>query len=186
MARGPRPIPLTLTPADREVLERWTRRRTTAQALALRARIVLACAEPGATNSGVAGALGVSRPSVTTWRARFAAHRLDGLVDAPRSGAPRKIGDDAVERVIALTLEEMPRGATHWSTRAMAKRAGMTQTAVSRIWRAFGLKPHRAEAFKLSSDPAFVDKVRAVVGLCLNPPDRALVLWVDEEPQIHR
>jgi transposase len=184
MARGPRPTPLTLTPADREVLERWTRRRTTAQALARRARIVLACAEPGATNLGVAKALGVSRPTVAAWRGRFAAHRLEGLVDAPRSGAPRRIGDELIERLIALTLEEMPANATHWSTRSMAKRAGMSQTAVSRIWRAFGLRPHRAEKFKLSSDPAFVDKVRDVVGLYLDPPDRALVLCADEKPQI--
>jgi transposase len=184
MAPGPKPIPLALSDEERLALEGLVRRRNVGQALAQRARIVLACAEPGATNSGVARALGVSRPSVTTWRARFAAHRLDGLVDAPRSGAPRRVGDDAVERVIALTLEEMPQGATHWSTRLMAQRAGMSQTAVSRIWRAFGLKPHRAEAFKLSTDPAFVDKVRDVVGLYLNPPDRALVLCVDEKPQI--
>jgi transposase len=121
---------------------------------------------------------------VATWRRRFAEHRLDGLVDAPRSGAPRSIGDEAVERLVALTLEEAPSHATHWSTRAMARRAGMSQTAVSRIWRAFGLRPHRAETFKLSSDPAFVEKVRDVAGLYLAPPDRALVLCVDEKPQI--
>jgi len=121
---------------------------------------------------------------VATWRRRFAAHRLEGLVDVPRPGAPRTIGDEAVERLIALTLEETPANATHWSTRAMAKRAGMSQTAISRIWRAFGLRPHRVEAFKLSTDPAFVAKVRDVVGLYLNPPDRALVLCVDEKPQI--
>src|SRR5215213_4366760 len=114
----------------------------------------------------------------------FAEHRLEGLVDAPRSGAPRTIGDEAVERLIALTLEEMPKNATHWSTRAMARRAGMSQTAVSRIWRAFGLRPHRAETFKLSSDPAFVEKARDIVGLYLAPPERALVLCVDEKPQI--
>jgi transposase len=150
----------------------------------MRARIVLACAEAGATNGAVAQALGVSRPTVATWRRRFAEHRLEGLVDAPRSGAPRTIGDEAVERLVALTLEEAPRNATHWSTRAMARRAGMSQTAVSRIWRAFGLRPHRAETFKLSSDPAFVDKVRDVVGLYLAPPERAPVLCVDEKPQI--
>jgi transposase len=121
---------------------------------------------------------------VATWRGRFAARRLEGLVDAPRSGAPRTIGDEAVERLVALTLEEAPRNATHWSTRSMARRAGMSQTAVSRVWRAFGLRPHRSETFKLSSDPAFVDKVRDVVGLYLAPPDRALVLCVDEKPQI--
>jgi transposase len=184
MARGPRPIPLTLTPADREVLERWTRRRTTAQALALRARIVLACAEPGATNSGVARALRVSRPTVLTWRRRFAARGPDGLLDEPRPGAPRTITDADVERVITLTLETPPPDATHWSTRRLAAAAGMSQTAVSRIWRAFALRPHRAETFKLSTDPLFIEKVRDIVGLYLNPPDRALVLCVDEKPQI--
>ena len=184
MARGPRPIPLTLTPADREVLERWTRRRTTAQALARRARIVLACAEPGATNSGVARALRVSRPTVLTWRRRFAARGPDGLLDEPRPGAPRTITDADVERVITLTLEATPPDATHWSTRRLAAAAGMSQTAVSRIWRAFALRPHRAETFKLSTDPLFIEKVRDIVGLYLNPPDRALVLCVDEKPQI--
>ena len=184
MARGPRPIPLTLTPADREVLERWTRRCTTAQALARRARIVLACAEPGATNSGVARALRVSRPTVLTWRRRFAARGPDGLLDEPRPGAPRTITDADVERVITLTLETPPPDATHWSTRRLAAAAGMSQTAVSRIWRAFALRPHRAETFKLSTDPLFIEKVRDIVGLYLNPPDHALVLCVDEKPQI--
>jgi transposase len=184
MAPGPKPIALELTDEERDALEGRTRRRNVAQALAQRARIVPACAEPGATNLGVADRLGVSRPTVTTWRRRFAERRLDGLVDAPRSGAPRTIGDAAVERVIGLTLEELPSGATHWRTRAMAKRAGMSQSAVSRIWRAFGLPPHRVEALKLSGDPAFVAKVRDVVGLYLSPPDRAPVLCVAEKPQI--
>jgi transposase len=175
---------LQLTEAERAALENLVRRRTVGQALAQRARVVLACAEPGATNLGVAKALGVSRPTVATWRRRFAARRLEGLLDAPRPGAPRQIGDAAVERLVALTLEETPPDATHWSTRSMAKRAGMSQTAVSRIWRAFGLRPHRVETFKLSSDPAFVEKVRDIVGLYLAPPDRALVLCVDEKPQI--
>ena len=184
MSRGPRAVPLGLSAAERAELRRLLRRRGVGQALAQRVRVVLACAEPGATNLGVARALGVSRQTVATWRGRFAEHRLEGLVDAPRSGAPRSIGDEAVERLVALTLEEAPRGATHWSTRSMARRAGMSQTAVSRIWRAFGLRPHRIETFKLSSDPAFVDKVRDVVGLYLAPPERALVLCVDEKPQI--
>ena len=160
------------------------RRRSVGQALATRARIVLACAEPDATNIGVSRALCVSRPTVITWRERFVRHRMDGLVDAPRSGAPRSIADEQVEELVTLTLETQPEGATHWSTRLMARRVGMSQTAVSRIWRAFGLQPHRVETFKLSRDPAFVDKVRDVVGLYLAPPDRALVLCVDEKPQI--
>ena len=184
MSRGPRAVALELSEAERAELRRLLRRRGVGQALAQRVRVVLACAEPGATNLGVARALGVSRQTVATWRGRFAEHRLEGLVDAPRSGAPRTIGDEAVERLVALTREEAPRNATHWSTRSMARRAGMSQPAVSRIWRAFGLRPHRAETFKLSSDPAFVEKVRDVVGLYLAPPERALVLCVDEKPQI--
>jgi transposase len=184
MSRGPKAVALELAEAERAELRRLPRRRGVGQALAQRIRVVLACAEPGATNLGVAAALGVSRQTVATWRGRFAEHRLEGLTDAPRSGAPRTIGDEAVERLVALTLEEAPSGATHWSTRSMARRAGMSQTAVSRIWRAFGLRPHRAETFKLSSDPAFVEKVRDVVGLYLAPPERALVLCVDEKPQI--
>jgi transposase len=184
MARGPKPVPITLSKEECAALESIVRRRSTGQALAQRARIVLACAEAGSTNSGVARRLRVSRPSVTSWRQRFLAHRLDGLVDLPRSGAPRQVGDEQIERLITFTLECQPDDATHWSTRAMAQRVGMSQTMVSRVWRAFGLAPHRQETFKLSSDPAFVDKVRDVVGLYLSPPDRALVLCVDEKPQI--
>jgi transposase len=138
---------LQLTEAERTELRRLLRRRGVGQALAQRIRIVLACAEPGATSLGMAGALGVSRPTVATWRGRFAEHRLEGLVDAPRSGAPRTIGDEAVERLVAPALKEMPKNATHWSTRSMARRAGISQTAVPRIWRAFGLRPRRADTF---------------------------------------
>ena len=154
----PRPkAELVLTDDERQKLRTIARRPKSVQRLAQRARIVLACAEPGSTNAGVARALGVGRPSAITWRQRFLAHRLGGLVDQPRSGAPRRVGDDEVERLITLTLETRPDDATHWSTRAMAKRAGMSQAMVSRVWRAFGLAPHRQETFKLSSDPAFVD-----------------------------
>ena len=185
MARGPQAIALHLSEHERTELERIVRRRSAGQALVQRARIVLACAEPGSTNAGIARQLKVSRPSVITWRQRFLEHRLDGLVDRPRSGAPRRVGDDEIEHLIALTLETLPEGATHWSTRAMAQRAGLSQTMVSRVWRAFGLQPHRAETFKLSSDPALVDKVRDVVGLYMSPPDHALVLCVDEsEPAL--
>lgn len=151
----------------------------------MRARIVLAAdAEPQATDKAVAVRLGVGRQSVITWRQRFLAHRLEGLVDAPRSGAPRQAGDDAVEALIVRALETQPEGATQWATRTMARQVGMSQTMVSRIWRAFGLQPHRAETFELSRDPAFVDKVPDMAGLSLNPPDRALVLCVEEKPQI--
>jgi transposase len=174
---------LVVTQAERDTLEAWTRRPKTAQGLALRARIVLRCAT-GETNSTVAERLRVSRPMVGKWRARFVDRRLDGLLDEPRPGAPRKIGDKDVEHVITKTLESTPRGATHWSTRSMARAAGVSQTAVSRIWRAFALQPHRFETFKLSRDPLFIEKVRDVVGLYLDPPDKALVLCVDEKSQI--
>ena len=185
MHRGPHPSPLALSDADRAVLVGWTRRRTTAQALALRARIVLACADqPEASNTDVAHALGVHRESVRKWRERFRHRGLEGLADEPRPGAPRTVTDADVERVIALTLESAPSNATHWSTRSMARTAGLSQTAISRIWRAFALRPHRADTFKLSRDPQFVEKVRDIVGLYLAPPDRALVLCVDEKTQI--
>ena len=175
--------PLTLTDPQREVLVGWTRRRKTAQALALRARIILRCAS-GVSNLDVADALDVSRLTVGKWRHRFLDRGIDGLLDEARPGAPRKITDADVERVITLTLESKPRAATHWSTRSMAEEVGLSQTAISRIWRAFSLQPHRTETFKLSNDPLFVDKVRDIVGLYMDPPDKALVLCVDEKSQI--
>jgi transposase len=175
---------IELTADERSQVEVWARRRTTAQALALRSRIVLAVADGDATNTELAGLLGVSRGMVAKWRSRFAEHRLDGLTDEPRPGRPRTISDEQVDAVITRTLESTPKDATQWSTRSMAKEVGLTQTAVSRIWRAFGLQPHRQDTFKLSKDPLFVDKVHDVVGLYLNPPERAVVLCVDEKSQI--
>lgn len=181
--RGRPKAPLVLSQTEREQLTALTLRRKTAQALALRARIVLACAE-GIDNQVVASRQRVTAQTVSKWRARFLEHRLDGLLDAPRPGAPRSIDDARVDAVIAKTLESVPDGATHWSTRTMAREAGLSQTAVSRIWRAFGLQPHRQQSFKLSSDPLFVEKVRDIVGLYLDPPLRAMVLCVDEKSQI--
>lgn len=182
--RTGRPLePLSLSEKDRLVLERWERRPKTAQALALRARIILACAE-GKPNKVVADNLDVSPQTVCKWRGRFVEAGVDGLLDEPRPGAPRQITDEDVERVIRLTLESQPEDATHWSTRSMAERSGLSQSAVSRIWRAFALQPHRSETFKLSTDPLFIEKLRDIVGLYLNPPDRAVVLCVDEKSQI--
>jgi len=183
MPRGRAKPQLVLTGEERETLERWARRPTTAQALAQRARIVLRCAT-GAANQAVAREVGVTRLTVGRWRQRFVQKRLDGLLDEPRPGAPRTVTDAAVERVVRLTLESTPLEATHWSTRAMAKRCGLSQSTVSRIWRAFALQPHRVETFKLSTDPLFIEKVRDIVGLYLNPPDKALVLCADEKTQI--
>ena len=183
MPRG-RPMPmLTLATEERDTLERWVRRPKTAQALALRARIVLACAS-GQQNGTVADRERVTRQTVGRWRARFVTKRLDGLLDEPRPGAPRRISDADVERVLTRTLESTPSDATHWSTRALARTCGMSQSAVSRVWRAFALQPHRSETFKLSRDPLFIEKVRDIVGLYLHPPDKALVLCVDEKSQI--
>lgn len=180
----PRAVLLTLSNTDRSTLQNWTRRRSTAQGLALRARIVLACAEPGATNLAVAARLGISNLTVGKWQRRFAQQSLKGLTDAPRSGVPRSMLDEHIERVITTMLESTPRNATHWSTRLLAREPSMSQTAISRIWRAFALAPDRSEIFKLSTDPHFIDKVRNIVGLYVNPPDRALVLCVDEKPSI--
>lgn len=172
-----------LSEAEREELLPLTLRRKTAQALALRARIVLACAE-GQDSKVVASRLRVTPQTVGKWRARYLQLRLDGLLDAPRSGASRTIDDAPVDALIAKTLESVPDGASHWSTRTMARQAGLTQTAVSRIWRTFGLQPHRQETFKLFTDPMFVDKVRDIVGLYMAPPVMAMVLCVDEKSQI--
>jgi len=172
-----------LTDEEREQLERWSRRPKTSQALAQRARIILACAD-GKSNDQIADRMRLNPHTVGKWRKRFVAKRLEGLLDEPRVGAPRKILDADVERVLTLTLESKPKNATHWSTRSMAEASGLTQTAVSRVWRAFALQPHRTETFKLSKDPQFIEKVRDIVGLYMNPPARALVLCVDEKSQI--
>ncbi|RKS04554.1 transposase [Nocardiopsis sp. Huas11] len=182
-APGPKLPPLELSDEEHAELQRWIRRRKTAQDLALRARIVLACAE-GLSNAQVRREVGVSAPTVTKWRQRFIAHRMDGLTDEPRPGRPRTITDAQVEAVVAATLESTPAPDTHWSTRSMAEHTGMTQNAVWRIWNAFGLQPHRREQFKISTDPFFIDKVRDVVGLYLDPPERAVALCVDEKSQI--
>jgi len=184
MGRRGRPMPdLVLTDDERMTLAQWTRRRTTAQALATRARLVLACAD-GLTNSAVAVRERVTRPTVGRWRQRFVDRRCAGLLDEPKPGAPRQITDAMVEHALTTTLETMPVDATHWSTRSLAQACGLSQTAVARIWKAFALQPHRASTFKLSKDPLFIDKVRDIVGLYLNPPDKALVLCVDEKSQI--
>jgi transposase len=172
-----------LSDEEMEELQRWVRRRTTAQGLAFRAQIILACAQ-GESDLKVARRLNTARETVGKWRRRFLRARCDGLLDEPRPGAPRQISDEDVERVITMSLESIPRDATHWSTRSMAKASGLTQSAVLRIWRAFGLQPHRVETFKLSQDPLFIEKVRDVVGLYLNPPERAVVFSVDEKSQI--
>lgn len=174
---------LDVSDDDRETLERWTRRRTISVALAQRARIVLLAAE-GQSSTEIARTVGCNLSTVGKWRGRFLRDGMDGLLDEPRPGRPRVIGDDQVEAVIVKTLEEQPADATHWSTRSMAKATGMSQSAVSRIWRAFGLQPHRTETFKLSTDPQFVEKVRDIVGLYLDPPEKAVVLCVDEKTQV--
>ena len=183
MALGRPKAELVVTATEREVLAQWARRPKTAQALAQRARIVLACAT-GVGNTTVAARVGVTPQMVGKWRARFVTCRLEGLLDEPRPGAPRRITDAQVEAVVRDTLEATPRDATHWSTRAMAVRSGLSQTTIRRIWHAFALQPHRSETFKLSQDPLFIDKVRDIVGLYLAPPDKALVLCVDEKAQI--
>jgi transposase len=183
MSLGRPNIPLTLTDQERVKLRSWANRPTSAQRLALRSRIVLACAE-GLANTEVARRLRITPQTVGKWRGRFLEDRLEGLTDEPRPGAPRSLTDAQVEEVITRTLESKPENATHWSTRSMAERTGLSQSAVVRIWQAFGLKPHLAETFKLSTDPFFIEKVRDVVGLYLSPPERALVLCIDEKSQV--
>jgi transposase len=184
VARTGRPkAELVLTDDERETLTRWARRRVSSQALALRCRIVLESAT-GASNKDVAARLGVEAHTVGRWRARFVRDRLEGLTDEPRPGGPRKITDIQVEEVVVRTLESTPKDATHRSTRSMAKEVGLPQSAIARIWRTFGLKPHLLDTFKLSKDPQFIEKVRDVVGLYLAPPEHALVLCVDEKTQI--
>ncbi len=184
MPRTGRPkVLLKLTSQEREQLVRWARRRKSSQALALRSRIVLACAE-GLSNKEVAEGVGVSQPTVGKWRSRFVALRLDGLGDDPRPGRPPSITAEEVEDVVVATLESTPRNATHWSRSSMAARSGLSKSTIGRIWRAFELKPHRTEGFKVSNDPLFVDKVFDVIGLYLNPPDAAVVLCVDEKSQV--
>jgi transposase len=176
-------VPIELTDVERRRLESWSRRHTSAQALALRSRIVLLAAE-GRRTGEICRELSVHRNTVAKWRDRFVAERLEGLLDEPRPGQPRRITDAKVEEVIVKTLETAPGDATHWSTRSMAKEVGLNPSAVHRIWRAFGLQPHRQETWKLSKDPQFIEKVRDIVGLYLNPPERAVVLCVDEKSQI--
>ena len=172
-----------LTDQERDQLRAWARRRTSAQALALRSRIVLGCAQ-GLDNKQVAARERVSAQTVGKWRARFAEFRLDGLSDDPRPGRPASITAEQVEDVVIATLESTPAHATHWSRAKMAERSGLSKSSIGRIWRAFELKPHRADTFKLSNDPLFVDKVFDVVGLYLNPPEAAVVLCVDEKSQV--
>lgn len=184
MVRNGRPsVAVVLDSEEREVLERYGRRRKTSARLALRARIVVLCAD-GWTNQKISSKLNVTPGTVSKWRGRFARNRLNGLLEEPRVGTPRKIGDDKIEKIVVDTLESTPRNATHWSTREMAKHSGLSQSSIGRIWRAFGLAPHKVENFVLSKDPQLIEKVRDVVGLYLHPPENALVLCVDEKSQI--
>ncbi len=184
MARRGRPtVEIKLSGHERNTLERWARRHSSSQVLALRCRIVLACAE-GRTNNDIAAVLGVNAATVSKWRHRFAQDRLDGLMDAPRPGAARTIGDDVIEAVVVETLETTPPDATHWSTRALAAKHGVSHQTVSEIWQAFGLRPWRQGSFKVSPDPQLIEKIRDIVGLYMNPPVAAVVFAVDEKPQI--
>jgi transposase len=183
MSKG-RPVPpLVLSPEEKNELEKTVRRRSASQTDVQRAKVILGCAA-GLPNYRVAQQTGVSALSVGRWRRRFAEHRLRGLLDLPRSGAPRTISDERVAEVVRLTLEQRPKNATHWSTRTLAKRVGLSHDSIARVWKAFGLQPHRHEHFQLSTDPEFVDKVRDVVGLYMSPPANAVVLCVDEKSQV--
>jgi transposase len=185
MARPGRPtVEIILSAEERATLERWARRHSSSQMLALRSKIVLAIAAGGATQAEIAAEMGCNAGTVSKWRNRFAADRLDGLVDAPRPGAVRTIGDDVIEAVVVETLESTPPDATHWSTRSLAAKHGISHTTVREIWRAFGLKPWREDSFKVSPDPDLVEKVRDLVGLYMSPPVAAAVFAVDEKPQI--
>src|ERR1700680_2998487 len=175
--------PLILTDEEHARLQSLAHRARSQSLLARRARVVLACAE-GLDNQAVAKKLRCSKGMVGKWRSRFLQARLEGLYDEPRPGAPRKVTDAQVEQVVIQTLESTPRGETHWSTRGLAKATGLSRMTISRIWHAFGLQPHRTDAFKLSPDPLLIEKVRDIVGLYINPPDHALVLCVDEKSQI--
>lgn len=184
MARTGRPkAELELTEEERAQLLRWARRRKSSQALALRSRIVLGCAQ-GLDNKEVAALERVSAPTVGKWRSRFVEHRLDGLCDEPRPGRPPTISAEQVEDVVVATLESTPPNATHWSRAKMAERSGLSKSSIGRIWKAFDLQPHREDGFKMSNDPLFVEKVYDVVGLYLNPPEAAVVLCVDEKSQV--
>jgi len=184
--RGRPKAPLVLSDEERATLVRWSRRAKSSQALALRCRIVLGCTEEDGlrSNQDVAAQLGIWPQTVTKWRKRFLDRRLDGLTDEPRPGAPRRITDERIEEVIVKTLEAIPTDATHWSRTSMAAQSGLSKSTIGRIWKAFGLQPHLTDTFKLSNDPQFIDKVRDVVGLYLDPPEKALVLAVDEKSQI--
>lgn len=184
MGRRGRPrVPLVIADGQRTELERFARRARTNRHLALRAKIILAC-DSGLSNAAVAAKLRTSHVTVGKWRKRFIEDGIDGLFDEPRPGAPRSISDDEVEAILVKTLETTPKGRTHWSTRKMAQKAGVSHTTVGRIWRTFGLQPHIVRGFKISNDPLFIEKVRDIVGLYLNPPDHAVVFAFDEKPQI--
>jgi transposase len=182
-SRGRPKAVLELTDQERDQLQRWSRRRKSSQALALRSNIVLACAD-GGDNKTVAAQLRCSAVTVGKWRARFIEHRLDGLSDDPRPGRPATISLDQVQDVVVATLESIPENATHWTRKKMAERSGLSKSTIGRIWNAFELKPHRSDGFKLSNDPLFVEKVNDIVGLYLNPPEAAVVLSVDEKSQV--